>query len=106
MNEDYIKGMKILLQISHENGVNIRKFKLIPLFCQELSEHGVCETFWKEVRTQNTVCSLERYYHKWASRSLRMLLSALLEWKATPQGHKFWSCVFYSLFDSTPLKKK
>lgn len=101
MNEDYIKGMKVLLQISHEQGINIRKFELIPLFCQELSEHGICETFWKEVRTQNRVRFLEHYYPLfyplWAPKNLRMLFSALLKWSETPQGYGFWINIYRSL---------
>jgi hypothetical protein len=101
MNEDYIKGMKLLLQISHEQGINIRKFECVPLFCQELSERGVCEAFWKEVRMQNTLRFLEHYYHIWSFKNLRMLVSALLTWELTSQGHSFWSRIYYSLLEDT-----
>ena len=101
MNEDYIKGMKILLKISHEQGINIRKFEWIPLFCQKLSERGVCETFWKEVRIQNGVRFLEHYYKLWSFENLKMLVTALLTWDITSQGHKFWSRIYYSLLEDT-----
>lgn len=97
--------MKILLQISHEQGINIRKFEQIPLFCQKLSEHGVCETFWKEVIKQNTVRFLEYYYELWSFKNLRMLVSALLTWDLTSQGHKFWNDIYYSLHEDAPLKE-
>lgn len=97
MNEDYINGMRVLLRISHEQGINIRKFELIPLFCQKLSERGVCETFWKEVRTQNSVRYLTFYYPSCAPKNLIMLSSALLVWDATSQGYRFWSDIYRSL---------
>lgn len=101
MNKDYIKGMRVLLQISHEQGINIRKFKWIPLFCQKLSERGVCETFWKEVRAQNTVHFLERFYQLRNFKNLKMLVTSLLTWDLTSQGHKFWLHVYNSLLDDT-----
>jgi hypothetical protein len=92
-NQDYIKGMKILLRISYKRGANIRKIKWIPSFCQKLSEHGVCEAFWKEVVRQNTMYILRDYLPS----NPKILVSLMLTWNETPQGNLFWNRIYNSL---------
>ena len=92
-NQDYVNGMRVLLQISHEQGINIRKFEWIPLFCQRLSEYYACEIFWKEVARQNTMYMLKNYF----PLDPKILVSLMLTWNETPQGSYFWNGIYNSL---------
>lgn len=97
MNEDYIKGMKILLKYSHERGINIRKYTWIPLFSKYLSNEGLCEKFWANTQKQDIIYRITRlkfYYPHKHRRSLGELIDSLLTWTRTTEGVNFWHGVY------------
>ena len=97
MNEDYIKGMKILLQYSHERHFNIRKYTWIPLFSKYLSNEGLCEKFWTNVQKQDGIYKITklRYYYAYNyTMSLGSLIDSLLLWARTNEGEDFWYMIY------------
>ena len=92
-NQDYINGMRILIQNSHEQGFNVRRLKWVPSFCQKLSEYDACEPFWKEVVRQNTMYMLKDYF----PLTPKILVGLILTWRETPQGYEFWNRIYDSL---------
>lgn len=95
-NQDYIKGMKILLQISHEKQFNVRKYTWIPLFSKYLSNEGLCEKFWANAQNQNIIGNITKFkfYHPCEERrSLGELINSLLVWSRTKEGGDFWHMI-------------
>ena len=106
MNEDYIKGMKILLKYSYERRFNVRKYTWIPLFSKYLSNEGLCEKFWTNVQKQDVIGRIVElkfyhpYRHKW---SLGELIDYLLVWSRTTEGENFWHKVFVDYINQPRL---
>lgn len=97
MNEDYIKGMKILLQISHERRFNIRKYTWIPLFSKYLSNDGLCEKFWANAQNQDVIDKIVRYkriYPYKLRRPLGRYIDTFLVWSQTIEGGDFWHKIY------------
>ena len=105
MNEDYIKGMKILLKYSHESGINIRNYTWIPLFSKYLSNEGLCEKFWANAKNQDIIYKITRlkfYFPHKHRRSLGGLIDTLLTWTRTNEGEVFWHDV-YKKYKNDPI---
>ena len=88
MNEDYIKGIKFLLEKSREEGVNIRKVQWVPNVSKTLSEYNLCYKFWHNVWEQRKLYRIplcETWFdivygdNKW-----------LFIWLTTEEGSTFW----------------
>ena len=109
MNEDYVKGMRLLLREAKMQRINIRKAQWVPHVSKMLSEHDLCYKFWYNVWDQK---SLHRIFlcENWYDI---MYVSDrwLFYWGTTEEGNDFWkthlwgmlgldinnySCDFYS----------
>jgi hypothetical protein len=100
-NEDYIKGIKFLLEKSREEGINIRKVQWIPHVSKMLSEHNVCYKFWYNVWSQKRLYRVplcENWYdvmfdcHK-----------CLFTWTNSCENHSFWSSVLSQVLKTSEI---
>lgn len=88
-NEDYIKGIKFLLEKSREEGINIRKVQWVPHVSKMLSKHNVCYSFWYNVWSQKKLDRIplcDTWYD-----ALFDLDKCLFSWTSTYEGHSYWS---------------
>ena len=87
-NEDYIRGIKFLLEVSKEQGVNVRKAQWIPHVSEMLSKHNVCYQFWYNVWYQkrlNRVPLCKTWYDVMFD-----IDKCLFTWDKSYEGHSFW----------------
>ena len=92
-NEDYIKGIKFLLEKSREEGINIRKVQWVPHVSKMLSEHNVCYSFWHNVWEQKNLYRIplcDTWYDVMFDPD-----KCLFSWGKTYEGHSFWASMFY-----------
>lgn len=87
-NEDYKKGMKLLLQESKKQGINVRKCQWIPNVSKMLSEHDLCYKFWHNVVKQkylNRVFLCKDWYDVMYDSAKWLFL-----WPLSEEGAAFW----------------
>ena len=88
MNEDYVKGMRLLLREAKMQGINIRKCTWIPNVSKMLSEHDLCYKFWYNVAKQknlNRVFLCNDWYDIMYDSARWLIL-----WSTTEEGIDFW----------------
>lgn len=87
-NEDYIKGIKFLLEVSKEQKINIRTVQWVPNVNKMLSEHNLCYKFWYNVWDQK---SLHRIFlcKTWYD-VMYVPDKWLFYWSTTKEGDDFW----------------
>ena len=99
MNEDYIKGIKFLLQKAKEQKINIRKAQWIPNVSKILSEHNACYKFWYNVWQQNRLHKIllcDTWFDVMYDH-----YRFLFRWDATREGHSFWSSMLTEVLGIT-----
>jgi hypothetical protein len=98
-NEDYIKGMKFLLEKSREQGINIRKVQWIPNVSKLLSERNLCYEFWynvwKQDRLDRTLLCKTWY------DVIYGIDECLFCWARTRQGMAYWYVNLYKMLGVT-----
>lgn len=87
-NEDYIKGMRLLLKESKIQGVNIRKARWIPSVSKKLSEHNLCYKFWFNTCNQNNIERMLKC-DNWYDLLYNFNMCAFL-WMLTSESSTFW----------------
>ena len=95
MNEDYIKGMRLLLKGAKEQGVNIRKVQWIPHVSKMLSEHNLCYKFWYNTYSQNRIKYLLRC-KTWYDLIYNTDVCAFL-WILTYERPTFWRVKLWTM---------
>lgn len=87
-NEDYIKGVKFLLEKCKEKGVNIHPYHWVGDLSMILSWFGACHKFWSNVYEQNRLdriplCETVDDIMHYPGR-------ILFQWQCTPEGGMYW----------------
>jgi hypothetical protein len=93
-NQDYIKGIKFLLEASKGEEINIRKFQWIPSVSKKLSEHNLCYRFWYNVVEQGNLYRIslcDTWYDVLHGDD------CLFYWAKTSQGLDFWLSNLYNM---------
>ena len=93
-NQDYIKGIKFLLEASKGEEINIRKFQWIPSVSKKLSEHNLCYWFWYNVVEQGNLYRIplcDTWYDVLHGEY------CLFYWHETSQGLEFWYRNLYNM---------
>lgn len=93
-NDDYIKGIKFLLEASKRGVINIRKFQWIPSVSKKLSEYNLCYWFWYNVVEQGNLHRIplcDTWYDVLHGDD------CLFYWAKTSQGLEFWHRNLYNM---------
>lgn len=91
-NEDYRKGMSLLLHKCKVSNINIRRLYWVCDFSMLLSKHNACYKFWFNVDKQL------RMYRIPHCRTVYDIMygpgRALFTWDKTEEGSSFWYNMF------------
>lgn len=87
-NEDYRRGMHILIHGAKEAHINILKYPWTIHLSKKLSEEGLCEAFWQNVKEQQRFQRIELCEN--FSDVFHKVGGSLFSWKDTPQGFELW----------------
>lgn len=100
-NEDYLKGMKFLLEVSKEQGINIRMCTWIPHVSKKLSEYNVCYKFWRNVWKQKRLYRVP-LCNTWYDVMFHPN-KCLFIWDKTHERHSFWHLMLSEVLKTSSI---
>lgn len=96
-NDDYKKGMKLLITECKKNYIDYHKLRWLIKFNKMLSKNNICYKFWNNVVSQGRLKRIE------ICQSVENMVygeeTCLFAWGCTKEGSDFWFKSLYKVFN-------